>query len=410
MIETPVRSQGAAPDTVRPPAPGAGLRLENIVKRYGDTTAVADVSLDIEPGQFVTLLGASGSGKTTLLRIVAGFVEASGGRVVLDGENVSEVPVHKRRIGMVFQNYALFPHMSVAKNIGFPLEMQGVPRKERPALVEEALDAVRLGGYGRRTPRELSGGQQQRVALARAIVSKPRLLLMDEPLGALDRRLREAMQLEIRKLSRELGLTVVNVTHDQEEALTMSDRIALLADGRLVQYGTPDDLYVRPNSEIAARFLGESNLFTGEVRAEGGQRVLDLPYGRVVVPGHGENAAGTTGSGTAGAGAAATGDGGSGAGASPHGGVADGAVVTVVVRPSAVRISTGGPSDPARGSYMPGVVNAVVYAGESHKIVVDGADGTELTARCDGAEPAPCRTGDEVVVEWDSDAAVALSP
>ncbi|GAA1000146.1 ABC transporter ATP-binding protein [Acrocarpospora macrocephala] len=374
MIETKALPKFAT-GRVDASAPGASVRLEHIVKRYADTAAVEGVSLDIAAGQFVTLLGASGSGKTTLLRIIAGFVEATSGRVVLDGEDISRVPVHHRHIGMVFQNYALFPHMSVAKNVAFPLEMRKVPRRARPALVQEALEAVHLGEFGRRLPRELSGGQQQRVALARAIVGKPRLLLMDEPLGALDRRLREAMQLEIRRLSHELGLTVVNVTHDQEEALTMSDRIALLAEGRLVQYGTPADLYTRPNSEIVAKFLGESNMFRGPVRVEDGLRVLDLPHGRVVVP----------------------------PGASD-----DGPEVIVAVRPSAVRIGPAGPDAPAGGSFMPGEVTACVYAGDSHKIIVTAATGAELIVRCDSAAPPPCEVGDKVILTWQEAAGVAI--
>ncbi|MGW4422450.1 ABC transporter ATP-binding protein [Streptosporangium sp. NPDC004631] len=379
MIGTKVRSRFAAGRAgATAPVPGASVRLEHIVKRYADTAAVAGVSLDIEAGQFVTLLGASGSGKTTLLRVIAGFVEATSGRVVLDGEDISQVPVHRRHIGMVFQNYALFPHMSVAKNVAFPLEMRRVARHARPALVKEALEAVHLDGFERRLPRELSGGQQQRVALARAVVGRPRLLLMDEPLGALDRRLREAMQLEIRRLSRELGLTVVNVTHDQEEALTMSDRIALLAKGRLVQFGTPAELYTRPNSEIVARFLGESNMFRGPVRVEDGRPILDLPHGRVVVP----------------------------SGAPDGGGRWREAIVAV--RPSAVRIGRAGSDTPDGESFMPGEVTACVYAGDSYKIVIDGAVGTELIVRCDGAERPPCEVGDRVILTWNETAGVAI--
>lgn len=349
-------------------SPGARVELTGIVKVYGDTRAVDDVSLTVEPGQFLTLLGASGSGKTTLLRIIAGFVDADEGRIVVNGRDISQVPVHQRGIGMVFQNYALFPHLSVAANVAFPLEMRGVRRRDRAALVERALEAVHLGGYGRRSPKELSGGQQQRVALARAIVARPPLLLMDEPLGALDRRLREAMQIEIRRLSRELGLTVINVTHDQEEALTMSDRIALLAGGRLVQHGTPEELYGLPESEVAARFLGESNLFRGRVRREGTQSVLALPYGRVLVPGDtpGEREA------------------------------------VVVVRPSAIRIRPAG-AEPSTAavSRMPGVVSADIYAGDSRKVLVESADGAELVVRCESGAPLPCSVGDEVVLEWD---------
>ncbi len=214
---------------------GATLELRDVNKSYGGVSAVESVSLDIPSGAFVTLLGASGSGKTTLLRIIAGFETATAGSILLDGEDISRVPVHRRNIGMVFQNYALFPHMNVEKNVEFPLARRGVARADRRRLIGEALEAVELTGFEKRRPTQLSGGQQQRVALARAIVSRPRLLLMDEPLGALDRRLREALQVKIRSLSHDLGLTVINVTHDQEEALSMSDRIALLAKGGLQQ-------------------------------------------------------------------------------------------------------------------------------------------------------------------------------
>ncbi|RZI89517.1 MAG: ATP-binding cassette domain-containing protein, partial [Microbacterium sp.] len=237
--------------------------------------------IDIQPGQFVTLLGASGSGKTTLLRMIAGFLEPTAGRIDLDGVDITSVPVHKRNIGMVFQSYALFPHMSVAKNVAFPLEMHKVRKADRARLVDEALAAVKLSGFGDRMPSQLSGGQQQRVALARAIVMRPRLLLMDEPLGALDRRLREAMQIEILRLSRELGLTVINVTHDQEEAFTMSDRIALLSDGKLVQYDAPEALYQSPVSEAAAEFLGESNRFSGILNIDGDRAWVDVGECRV---------------------------------------------------------------------------------------------------------------------------------
>ena len=236
---------------------GASLEIVGLTKRFGGGTAVDAVDLSADAGEFVTLLGASGSGKTTLLRMIAGFEEPTAGRILLDGVDITKTPVHRREIGMVFQSYALFPHLTVAKNLEFPLRMHRAPKAERRRRVEEVLALLRLEGFGGRLPSQLSGGQQQRVALGRAIVGRPRLLLMDEPLGALDRRLRETMQLEITRLSRELGLTVVNVTHDQEEAFTMSDRIALLNQGRLVQYSAPEALYLDPNSETVAELLGE---------------------------------------------------------------------------------------------------------------------------------------------------------
>jgi putative spermidine/putrescine transport system ATP-binding protein len=245
------------------------LRMEGLSRRYGQAVALRDISLDVEAGEFITLLGPSGSGKTTTLKIVAGFIAPDAGRVILDDDDITQVPPHLRDIGMVFQNYALFPHLSVAKNLAFPLEMRRLPRAMIRQRVEAALSLVRLAGFGDRRPRELSGGQQQRVALARALVFKPRLLLMDEPLGALDRKLREAMQLEIINICREIGHTVLYVTHDQEEALAMSNRIAVYHDGRIEQVGTPEEIYERPANLFVATFVGESTTFLGHLERDG---------------------------------------------------------------------------------------------------------------------------------------------
>jgi putative spermidine/putrescine transport system ATP-binding protein len=354
-------------------APGAALSVRSITKRYGATAAVDEVSLEINAGEFVTLLGASGSGKTTLLRIIAGFDDADGGSLLLDGNELRSVPVHRRDIGMVFQNYALFPHLSVEQNVGYPLRMRGVSGIERRRRVTEALEAVRLPEYGRRRITQLSGGQQQRVALARAIVSRPRLLLMDEPLGALDRNLRDALQLEISRLSRELGLTVVNVTHDQEEALTMSDRIALLDHGRLVQFASPDDLYHRPADDTAASFVGESNLFRGAVRGDG---TLDVPDGVVFSP---PSLVDGTAVGTA--------------------------AVAVMVRPALISIVAPGRA-PEAHSRVDGSVRGIVYAGDSRKIIVETASGVELIARDDAAHPADVAIDQHVTLHWDPRASI----
>jgi ABC-type Fe3+/spermidine/putrescine transport system ATPase subunit len=221
---------------------GVGVRLDRLAKRFGQVVALDDVTLDVGAGEFLTLLGPSGSGKTTTMHIVAGFESPTSGEVRIDGRPVVHVPPHRRDVGLVFQNYALFPHMTAADNIAFPLHMRKMPRAEVGRLVERALDLVRLAGLGGRYPRQLSGGQQQRVALARVLVFNPRVVLMDEPLGALDKKLREEMQLEIKHIQQRLGLTVMYVTHDQEEALVMSDRIAVMRLGRLEQVGSPDDL------------------------------------------------------------------------------------------------------------------------------------------------------------------------
>ena len=244
---------------------GAAVRLEDIVKDYGSIRAVDHVTLEIRAGEFLSLLGPSGSGKTTILMTIAGFERATAGRIHIGDRRVDRIPPHHRGIGMVFQRYALFPHMSVADNVAFPLKMRRVSGPERRRLVGDALSLVRLEGYEARQPSQLSGGQQQRVALARAIVYKPPVLLMDEPLGALDRKLREELQLELRSLQQELGTTVVYVTHDQGEALTMSDRIAVIHEGRLRQLGTPRELYERPASVFVAGFVGETNLIDARV-------------------------------------------------------------------------------------------------------------------------------------------------
>ena len=245
---------------------GASVTLAGLEKHFDRVGAVRGVSLDIRSGEFLTLLGPSGSGKTTTLMMIAGFEMPSAGDIAIDGQSVVRMPPHRRNIGMVFQNYALFPHLTVAENIGFPLKQRGVDRTARAKLVDQALDLVQLPGYGKRYPRQLSGGQQQRVALARAVVFRPRLLLMDEPLGALDKQLRETLQLEMRRLHADLGITFVYVTHDQEEALTMSDRIAVMNEGRVAQVGRPEDLYDRPCDRFVASFIGESNFLPGVVR------------------------------------------------------------------------------------------------------------------------------------------------
>ena len=244
---------------------GCSLRIERLSKSYGSSRVLDDVSFTVDAGQFFTLLGPSGSGKTTILKIVAGFVVQDDGEVYADDRELSREPPYRRDIGLVFQNYALFPHMTVAANVGFPLRMRKVPRTEAEQRIGQALEIVRLTGFEDRYPRQLSGGQQQRVALARTLVFNPSVVLMDEPLGALARKLREHMQTEIKQIQRRLGITVVYVTHDQEEALTLSDRIGVMHRGRLEQLGTPEDLYERPGNRFVADFIGESNFLPGRV-------------------------------------------------------------------------------------------------------------------------------------------------
>jgi spermidine/putrescine transport system ATP-binding protein len=248
------------------------VEVRHAVKRYGAVAALDDVSLAFGEGEFFGLLGPSGSGKTTLLRAVAGFVELDAGEILFDGAPVADRPVHRREIGMVFQNYALFPHLTVRDNIAFGLAVRGRPAKEIKQEVKFLLGLVRLTEFARRKPRQLSGGQQQRVALARALATRPRVLLLDEPLGALDKRLRQEMQVELKRIQRKIGITTIFVTHDQEEALTLSDRIAILNEGRILQVGRPAEVYERPATSFAASFLGSANLLEGRV-VEGGVEV-----------------------------------------------------------------------------------------------------------------------------------------
>jgi putative spermidine/putrescine transport system ATP-binding protein len=309
-----------------------------VVKRYGAVVALGGVSLSVAAGEFLTILGPSGSGKTTLLKVVAGFEFPDAGRVTVGGADITDVSPAKRNIGMVFQNYALFPHMSVARNIAFPLQMRGVPRSEIERRVIQAMALVELRGYGERLPSQLSGGQQQRVALARAVVFDPTLLLLDEPFGALDRKLRESMQLEVRRLQRRLGLTTVFITHDQEEALVLSDRIAVMDGGAIRQVGAPDEIYDRPADAFVAQFIGESNLLVGEIAAP--DRVLLDGGTSVTVRGLG---------------------GGRGR-------------VRLLVRPEKMAIDS-------TTNRFTGTVVEAVYLGEAHKLRVRVAEGVELMVR-----------------------------
>ena len=348
------------------------LSLKGVAKRYGDVMAVDGVSIDVAGGEFLTLLGPSGSGKTTTLQIVAGFVRPDQGTVVLDGRDLTGVPPHRRNIGMVFQNYALFPHMTVADNVAFPLESRRMPRREVRQRVGEALETVGLGGLAARLPRQLSGGQQQRVALARAIVFRPPLLLMDEPLGALDKKLRERLQLEIMEISRGLGITVIYVTHDQEEALFMSHRIAVYHGGRIEQLGTPGELYERPVSPFVAGFVGDSNMFAGRVDHHGGEPVLIGGRWRIRLDAR-------------------------------RNGLETGARVTVVVRPERLRV---GPPGALVGSSLavtiPGRVRQAIYLGSVRKYVIDLEGGRRVTARVQtGDASGDLIAGAPIDVSWD---------
>lgn len=258
--------------------------FDHVQKSYdGESLVVKDLNLSVAKGEFLTMLGPSGSGKTTCLMMLAGFETATQGEILLDGRPINNIPPHKRGIGMVFQNYALFPHMTIAENLSFPLEVRGIGKSDREAKIKRALDMVQMGAFGSRRPAQLSGGQQQRVALARALVFEPELVLMDEPLGALDKQLREHMQFEITRLAHNLGITVVYVTHDQTEALTMSDNVAVFNDGVIQQLAPPEDLYERPANSFVAQFIGENNRLDGVVETiTGGTCTVRLDDGTLI--------------------------------------------------------------------------------------------------------------------------------
>ena len=355
------------------------LVLTGVRKRFGEFAAVDGVDLEVRRGQFITLLGPSGSGKTTTLRMIAGFFAQDEGSIEIAGEEMRNVPPHRRDVGMVFQNYALFPHMTAAQNVAFPLEMRGVPRREQKQRIAEALELVKLASFGDRYPRQLSGGQQQRIALARAIVFRPRLLLMDEPLGALDKKLREALQLEILRISRQLHATVVYVTHDQEEALVMSDRIAIFDAGRIQQLGTGEDLYERPTSVFVANFVGESNMLRGRFERDGEAAWLQRGDWRWRVD-----------PGTAGA-----------------SGLRHGEPAALVVRPEHLRVvALDAPQGGANG--VDAAVTEVLYLGPTRKIELRLADGLAAAVREPAGTAGDWRPGDRVRLEWAVDRAVVV--
>jgi spermidine/putrescine ABC transporter ATP-binding subunit len=357
-------------DTAR--ASGARLELRNLSKAFGGVRAVDRVSLDVPAGAFVSLLGPSGSGKTTTLNLIAGFLAADTGDILLDGRSVADVPPHRRNIGMVFQSYSLFPHMTVADNVGFPLRMRTrLRREEARGRVGEMLELVQLSHLAARYPRQLSGGQQQRVAMARALVSYPRLLLMDEPLGALDKKLREQMQVEIKHVHRSVGTTVVYVTHDQEEALTMSDIVVVMHQSRIAQVGSPRALYESPASLFVADFLGDSNLLAGRVvEIVGAQALVELRSGQVVRAAHRDLATMT------------------------------GQPTVVLVRPEDMRVGASVDGQ----DWVRGRIIDVSYHGDAYRLeIAVGPD--RLKVKVPRLEGAGMKPGQEVQVTWASDAA-----
>jgi spermidine/putrescine transport system ATP-binding protein len=346
------------------------VTLEGVTKRYGPVTAVDRVSLEIRRGEFFSLLGPSGCGKTTLLRTVAGFLAPDEGRVLINGSDVIGVPPNKRPSNMVFQDYALFPHLDVAANIAFGLREARMPRAEIAQRVDDVLRIVHLEGLERRRPRQLSGGQQQRVALARALVKEPVVLLLDEPLGALDLKLRKAMQLELKRIQREVGITFIYVTHDQDEALTMSDRIAVMNQGRCEQVDRPDEIYERPTTLFVADFIGDANLVPVRIGS------LDGNEARVELPGREQVT-------------------------SPVGelGAAVGAMTTLLVRPERVRISTDEAG--ARGERLRGTLVEAVYQGATIRYEVELPSGVRFVCVAPKEERPGAQPGDHVWLSWD---------
>jgi spermidine/putrescine transport system ATP-binding protein len=362
--------------------PEADVRLERVTKQFGDQVAVDDLSLDIERGEFFSLLGPSGCGKTTTLRMIGGFEEPSAGTIRLGGADVTGLPAHRRDVNTVFQSYALFPHLDVFENVAFGLRRRKVAGKDMAARVHDMLRLVDLPGFEKRKPSQLSGGQQQRIALARALVNQPRVLLLDEPLGALDLKLRKQMQLELKRIQQEVQITFLYVTHDQEEAMTMSNRLAVMRRGRIEQIGRPETVYDLPSTEFVAGFLGASNLLPGEVKERSEDTATVLVTGGSVLR-------------------------------VPASRVPEGAVdVRVGVRPEKLHIEAASASPPGEGwNAVEGELRDVTYIGVSHQFTVVGPGGSRLTVyeqnRGTADIPSP---GERVRMRWEPEHTFAVVP
>jgi spermidine/putrescine transport system ATP-binding protein len=349
---------------------GGEVQLVDLVKRYGDFTAVSGINLQMPPGEFFSLLGPSGCGKTTTLRMIAGFERPTEGQILLDAEDVAQVPPHKRDVNTVFQNYALFPHLSVADNVAFGLKYQKTSRPEARERVANALELVQMSPFAARRPSQLSGGQQQRVALARALILNPKVLLLDEPLGALDAKLRKRLQIELKALQEEVGITFIYVTHDQEEALTMSDRIAVMSQGRVEQVGPPKEIYEAPATAYVADFLGVSNLMDADAQGptNGGCLVRLGDFEMIA----GEGDAATVGT------------------------------SKVTIRPERVDVDAQGVNGENR---VPGMVERVVYVGSTLQIILHLASGQTIQAWVpNDGDQAPHRSGEPVTVHFPREA------
>jgi putative spermidine/putrescine transport system ATP-binding protein len=343
------------------------LHVRGISKTYGGSIALKPLELKVLSGELLAVLGPSGSGKTTLLQIICGLLEPSGGRLIIDGRDETDLPADKRDVGVVFQNYALFPHLTVWENVAFPLQMRKVPAAELRSRVEATLAMVGLSDFAKRFPRELSGGQQQRVALARCFVYRPSLILMDESLSALDKKLRDSMRIEIKRLHRETGATIIFVTHDQEEALALADRICLMNDGQIEQLGPPDEIYEQPANTFVADFIGASNLLYGKIAPDG---KLDTADGQMPLP-----------QGNA---------------------MPDGAEVALVIRPEKIALCA------RDDAYLVGEVEESIYAGSETRLLVRLGSGRMITVRHAAGLPR-IAIGEPVFIRWDSDDARLLA-
>lgn len=354
---------------------GTSVELQHVTKSFGEFQAVDDISVEVDEGEFITFLGASGSGKTTTLRIIAGFEQPTDGLIIMGGEVINSLPPFKRNVNTVFQNYALFPHMSVWNNVAYGLRMKKVGGKELNDRVDAALEMVQLSHLSQRAPRQLSGGQQQRVALARALVNRPNVLLLDEPLGALDLKLRKEMQLELKHLQTQVGITFIYVTHDQEEALTMSDRIALMRAGKIEQIGTPTEIYDHPATKYVADFIGETNLFTGIVKEISGAHAI-LDVNGVMLQAHAVD------------------------------GVKPGTSVFLSVRPEMISILPNG-NTPFDYNVIQATVREGIYAGSMTKLHLDLPNGTPLLLNTSPTMQA-IGPGGKIRVGWQVDRGVLL--
>ena len=388
-VTAPTAADSVPAAAIRVGAGHPDVEIVDVTKQFGDVTAVDHMSLAIASGAFYSLLGPSGCGKTTTLRMIAGFEQPTSGEILLAGQPIAGVPPYQRNVNTVFQHYALFPHMDVAQNVGYGLRQRKVEKADEERRVTEALALVRLQGYGKRRTWEMSGGQQQRVALARALVNRPTVLLLDEPLGALDLKLRKEMQLELKALQREVGITFVYVTHDQEEALTMSDVIVVMRDGRIQQQGDPTELYERPVNRFVAAFIGTSNFLPGSVQS------VDSSTGRVAV--RTDLGLDLRGAVTDSAAAVRVGD-----------------AVTVAIRPERIQVTADGAGAPDAGwSSIPGRIHQGTYLGDQTEFRVQTELAGELIVRRQNATGAQASQGmgpgDPVTVQWQEEANLVLA-